>query len=148
MPDIDLMHQINPASVSLMSGPSLSSMNSTGESRSMQFRNLYEVVDLQYYEKEVRFIKIRPGEDRREVVLDTTNYPFSAHGRLLMIFDGKAVYGSGTLINSRFVLTAAHNLYPKYFKKEPESILFIPALNGNKCPYGIIGVRRYFYPQE
>ncbi len=58
-------------------------------------------------------------------------------------FQWKGSYGSGTPINSRFVLTAAHNLYPKYFEKEPDSILFIP-----ECPYGIIGVRRYFYPRN
>lgn len=66
------------------------------------------------------------------ILKDTTIPPFSAHGRLMMIiFDDKAAYSSGTLIYSKYVLTAAHNLYSHKFKREPASILFIPALNGD-----------------
>jgi V8-like Glu-specific endopeptidase len=57
------------------------------------------------------------------------------------MYDEKTLYGSGSLIKSRCVLTAAHNLYPKSFKREPDQFyLFIPALHGRYCPYGNIKI--------
>jgi glutamyl endopeptidase len=110
-----------------------------------QFMPLYEELDRSYYYEEAL---LTDGQDGRSAVPDTTIYPYSAHGRLVMMFNGYTLYGSGTLISLRYVLTAAHNLYSHRFRKEADSIYFIPALNGSDCPYGIIGVRRRFYPKE
>lgn len=118
------------------------------KSKPVEFRPLYEELDPEYYLEEAVLMKIIPERDGREKVRDTTIYPFSAHGRLVMMFNGFILYGSGTLISSRYVLTAAHNLYSHRFGREPDSIEFIPALNGTKCPYGIIGVKRFFYSEE
>jgi V8-like Glu-specific endopeptidase len=115
-------------------------------SKSVQFRPLYEELDLSYYCKEA--VLMKSGQDRRRPVPDTTIYPFSAHGRLVLAFNWYTLYASGTLIISRYVLTAAHNIYSCRFGKEADSIDFIHALNGSNRPYGIIRVRRRFYPKE
>lgn len=126
----------------------VSSNPATRSSRKQsKFRQLHEV-DQDNYDLEAALMEIIRVRDIREVVRDTTVYPFSAHGRLVMMYNGKTVYGSGTLISSRFMLTAAHNIYSRYYEREPDSILFIPGLNGSECPYGIIAIRRYFYLEE
>ena len=40
--------------------------------------------------------------------------------------------GSGTLIGSRHILTAAHNLWDRKTKLQPESITFSPGYSGGK----------------
>lgn len=49
---------------------------------------------------------------------------------------------------SRYVLTGGFCIYSHEFNRETDSILFIPTLKGGVCPYGMIVVRRYFYPEE
>jgi V8-like Glu-specific endopeptidase len=115
------------------------------KNKTQKLRQLYLEVDPRLYEDEDAITTI---EDHRVKILDTKIYPFSTHGRLIMIFNEKALYGSGTLIGPRLVLTAAHNLYPRCFQREPDSIIFIPGLNGNECPFGIIRIRRYYFPDE
>ncbi len=135
-----------PAPRDVMGGLDSSNIDRSIKAKPAQFRPLYEELDHNcYFEGAVR---MKNGEDGRSAVEDTTIYPYSAHGRLVMMFNGKTSYGSGTLISSRYALTAAHNVYSRRFRKEADSIYFIPALNGRDCPYGIIGVRRHFYPNE
>jgi len=55
-------------------------------------------------------------------------------------------WGSGTLIGPNIFLTAAHNLYD-YDKKvyaELKTMQFLPALNGQILPFGVVEVEKYF----
>lgn len=63
-------------------------------------------------------MRIRPGEDRREDVIDTTKHPFLTNSESMAI----------TLINSRLLLKESQNLYPRYSKKEPDSMVFTPTI--------------------
>jgi len=103
--------QSKPVPRDLMFGLNHNFDDKRAKNKAQEFRQLYEELDPEYYEEEAPQIKIHPELDGRCKVDDTTIYPFSAHGRLIMFFNGYVLYGSGTLINSRYVLTAAHNLY-------------------------------------
>ena len=62
--------------------------------------------------------------------------------------NGKFYTGTGTLIDDRHVLTAAHNVYGKSLGGDAVSVEFFPGRNGTEFPYGIVGVSRFFYPAE
>jgi V8-like Glu-specific endopeptidase len=108
-----------------MTGLDSYNMEKSTKTKATQF-SLYDKLDPDNYLEEAVLKKIVPGKDGRKVVRDTTIHPFSAQGRLVMIFNRRETYGSGTLICSRYMLTVAHNLYSKHYKREPDSILFLP----------------------
>ena len=101
-------------------------------------------------------------EDGRKRVENTTLWPYCAHGIVKIIdreTDKCVSSGTGTVIGPNFVLTAAHNLFiyekdvNNVYKKTEISTLtlklvFIPAANGSKTPYGTYEVVDYRYPQE
>lgn len=95
-------------------------------------------------------MSINPDLDGREKVQNSEKWPYSVHGRLYFEHNGKEFLGSGTVIGSRFVLTAAHNVYRRRFKQEvnKNSMKFLPSMSGSHCPYGEFRVIEYFYPAE
>jgi V8-like Glu-specific endopeptidase len=88
-----------------------------------------------------------PGEDGRKSVSRTDEWPFSAFGVVTMEFDGRECSGTGTLIGSNIVLTAAHNLYSHKSRSFAKNVRFIPAMNGNSAPFGVSKVTKYFTPK-
>jgi V8-like Glu-specific endopeptidase/Ran GTPase-activating protein (RanGAP) involved in mRNA processing and transport len=112
--------------------------------------------------KEHVFKKIIPGKDGRIQVKQTDVWPNSAHGLVSSIFyyeDNKGVrkellyLGTGTLIASNLVLTAAHNLYEKETRYGKvvgavKKVKFYPAINRNQTVFGEQTVREFYYPPE
>jgi|GEM_PF-1981507 len=87
------------------------------------------------------------GKDGRVQVLKTDEWPSSVHGLLELDFGSATCTGSGTLIASNLVLTAAHNLYDHdYGWGEVKTVYFCPALNGDKAVFGKHKVSRFYYP--
>jgi V8-like Glu-specific endopeptidase len=56
--------------------------------------------------------------------------------------------GSATLIDSKHLLTAAHNVYGKTIGGDAVEVTFMPGRNGNELPYGIAPVARWFFPPQ
>ncbi|OJW49683.1 MAG: hypothetical protein BGO67_04060 [Alphaproteobacteria bacterium 41-28] len=75
------------------------------------------------------------NQDRRELVDDPHEYPWCAHGHMVMDYGGSYYIGSGTLIGEKYVITAAHNLYDRKSCSIPLSIKFYPGMKGRKTPY-------------
>lgn len=88
--------------------------------------------------------------DLRYKVQNAVNWPFSVHGRVVSYCDNHRMLGSGTIIGTRFVITAAHNIYSRELGKEvaKKSMRFIPAMSGTVCPYGVFKVKKWYYPEE
>jgi len=76
------------------------------------------------------------GDDTREPIADTIQYPFRAIGRISM---GDASC-TGTLIGPRHVLTAGHCVYDIETDQWYEGLEFAPGQNGPNPPFGTIGV--------
>lgn len=77
------------------------------------------------------------GKDDRQKIADTTKYPWRTICKLYMTFpNGSQYIGSGTLIASKYVLTAGHCVYSKADGGWAKSIQVIPGLNGTYKPYG------------
>ena len=88
------------------------------------------------------------GQDGRTQVLNTDDWPSSAHGLVVTKYEGSSFWGSGTLIASNVVLTAAQNLYCRKSKAFTDSVEFLPALNGHLLPFGKAKVEDFFVPAE
>ncbi|MCG2616167.1 trypsin-like serine protease [Terrimonas sp. NA20] len=88
-----------------------------------------------------------PGSKMTRIV-DTTNFifPFIC---LLQIKFGSGIKGhaTGTLINGKYVLTAAHNVHNKQYGKAIE-VTVIPGQNGDLKPFGEFQMERFFVPDE
>jgi len=89
------------------------------------------------------------GIDSREAVHNPTclKFPWSAHGHMEIFFKSlkkgeydKVYYGSGTMIGSKFVITAGHNLFVRddtsddrkhrnKFSPTPYKIIFYPGID-------------------
>ncbi len=78
------------------------------------------------------------------------DWPFSVHGRVVGHLHDKTFVGSGTIIGTRYVLTAAHMVYYESYNQEidVDSIRFIPAMSGSLCTYGEYSVVKVLYPEE
>lgn len=100
--------------------------------------------------KESVLKQLIPALDARRRIDRPHLWPFSVHGRVYGTIDGVPHLGSGTLIGSHYVLTAANNIYDRRRGKEvdQDSMRFIPSMNGKSCPYGEFRVIKWFYPQE
>lgn len=80
------------------------------------------------------------GTDERQLVTNTTQFPWSSVGLVQSIWrksDSLAVVstGSGALIGERVVLTAGHTVYD-HDEGWADEILFVPGKNGLTEPYG------------
>ena len=79
--------------------------------------------------------------DERRRVSPTDVWPYSVHGVVAVRFSGGGGLhqGTGTLIGPNIVLTAAHNFYSDRERLDKaqfaESVQFIPAMNGQLCPF-------------
>ena len=93
--------------------------------------------------------KIVNRQDGRQLILDTTQFPHSAHGLVLMQFPGgqDPYFGTATMIASRIAITAGHNLVDEDGKL-PDNIQFLPARNGKILPFGETKVVAYYVSQE
>jgi glutamyl endopeptidase len=88
--------------------------------------------------------------DRRVKIDNPDTWPYSVHGRLYGSSGGRIYLGSGTIIGTRYVLTAAHCVYSHAENQEFDisTIKFIPAMNGTSCPYGQYSAIQIIYPEE
>ena len=75
------------------------------------------------------------GRDTRYPVTDTRAYPCSTQCKLYISFPLGASEGSGTLVGSKYVLTAGHNLYDKRFGGWADKVVVYAALNGTESPF-------------
>ena len=58
------------------------------------------------------------------------------------------IVASGVLISKAVVLTAAHCIYSRKYKKEGSSFKFFPAMDGITIPYGEAEIDEVRYPKE
>jgi len=76
---------------------------------------------------------LHPEHDRRIRVSDANEMPFCANGIVIAHFPDHTIQeGSGTLVSSRAVITAAHVLYNKKQRQNPVFAEFIHKPNGSK----------------
>jgi V8-like Glu-specific endopeptidase len=61
-----------------------------------------------------------------KILSNSTVYPYSTVGLIKSNIDGQEVYGTGTIIGKKYVLTCAHNCYSIKNKKATETLLFYP----------------------
>jgi len=99
-----------------------------------------------YFERALK--RVKPGEDGRERIKDTTKWPYSICTQISMVFDDKQYGGSGTLIGPHHILTAAHNVYDTEKKIWATSIEIYPALNEEAAPFGSAEVTRIYTFKE
>ena len=87
--------------------------------------------------------------DSRQQIKQTLVYPYSAIGRLTIKFpNGKWYSGSGTLIDNRHVVTAAHNLWGDDLGGNAVEIYFSPAQNGGTEPFGRLSASHMWITEE
>lgn len=80
---------------------------------------------------------IHPGQDRRNVVTTTSQYPWRALCALCVETTGhKKRIGTGWFVNERTLLTAAHVLAPLPPDEPALLVRVIPGLNGTNKPFG------------
>jgi V8-like Glu-specific endopeptidase len=90
-------------------------------------------------DKSSRLLKVY-DEDQRELIEDTTTFPYSAIGFLQSVWfedDSSVVVASGTgvLIGNSVVLTAGHCIYDQDHGWA-DQILFMPGRDGDVLPFG------------
>jgi V8-like Glu-specific endopeptidase len=89
------------------------------------------------------------GTDDRVKINNTATYPWSTQCKLYMTFpSGRMYQGSGTLIGSRYVLTAGHNVYDHAERAFVSKILVVPGMNGNAMPFGAVWAQRYVFSRR
>lgn len=108
--------------------------------------------------------RLLTDKDRRAPVEDdvVTTWPWRVHGHLELAFvypNGslKTYIGSGTLVGSKHVLTAGHNLFDNGFDKngvkrpglvaDVQSVRFYPGQAGKNIPWQAKGVQFVLHPQ-
>lgn len=89
-----------------------------------------------------------PPDGRRRIA-DTSKAPWNAIGQIEATFpNGKLGYGTGTLLNSNCVITAAHVLYNSKMGGYATRVRFAPARNGAYDPHGIFDGDGYLIPDD
>lgn len=77
------------------------------------------------------------GSDQRSKITTTASYPWSTQCKLYIRFsDGSNWIGSGTLIQSRYVLTAGHCIHDKNRGGWATRVEVVPGMNGSYRPFG------------
>ncbi len=77
------------------------------------------------------------GSEDRIQIASAREWPYSAHGLIITTFPNhRSFIGSGTVINSRHVLTAAHNLYSAERGGWARDVVFVPGKCGDSEPFG------------
>lgn len=83
--------------------------------------------------------------DSRVAVSDTTTYPYSAVGRVMMPLGGGQMGACGaSIIGPRRIVTAAHCLQATL--KHPERVWFIPGSQNYQQPFGFYKIEKIFAP--
>ena len=87
--------------------------------------------------------------DQRVPVSNTQLYPFQAICKIFTSFEnGDRIGGTGVIIGSQTILTAAHNIYDPTTKKFGINFTIIPGLNGSSQPYGSFQTNIYDFPER
>jgi V8-like Glu-specific endopeptidase len=96
------------------------------------------------------FNELAPSPSEHIQIENPSAWPYSVHGRLLTSCERHTYIGSGILIGPELVLTAAQNVYKRYFNREVDknSMKFLPGMNGSYCPFGLIEVAEIYYPKR
>ena len=106
----------------------------------------------QKIDKEEEKKEIASTKDTIQRYKNTCSFPQSVHGVIIVkqTEDGTPMWGSGVLIGTNIVLTAAYNIYDdeKPIKKRYPCIKFIPGANGDEAPFGEIEVDQVFAPED
>ncbi len=88
----------------------------------------------------VTFLSLVEAPDRadnRVRITNTTSWPNSVHGHVIITFPDKNQYiGSGTMVNKHHVLTAGHVVFSKGNGGWATSIQFNAAQNDSTLPFG------------
>ena len=89
-------------------------------------------------------------EELRERILNTASFPNSVHGLVRIKNENESnTTGTGILIGTNLVLTAAHNIYDsRGTKKKFDQIEFIPGINDQIMPFGKFQVIETYVPDE
>ncbi len=87
------------------------------------------------------------GTDNRTPVADTTQYPYSAIGKVVATFGSSVSSATGVVIAKNTVLTAAHVIFSQTVGW-PDSIVFIPGKDGSDEPFGRISVSHWDVPAD
>ena len=64
--------------------------------------------------------------------MDTYEYPYCCIGLIQGEVEGRKYIGTGCLIHRRIVLTCAHNIYDRSYKKEGTNLTFAPGADGKR----------------
>jgi V8-like Glu-specific endopeptidase len=82
-------------------------------------------------------LKPQAGVDNRVRITNTTAWPYSVHGHVIITYPDKKQYiGSGTMVNKHHVLTAGHVVYSKANGGWATSVQFNAAQNDGTVPFG------------
>lgn len=87
------------------------------------------------------------GADDRLRVFDTTQAPWRAVGQIKAWWGAQGFSGTGVLVGSNQVLTAAHCVYRSDLGGWADRVTFTPACNGGSHPFGVFGVVRLALPR-
>lgn len=77
-------------------------------------------------------LKKRGLKNIKKSVSDSSTYPYSCIGLLIVYFDDVLKCGTGSLIGKNLILTAASNIFDKETQKIATSLKFVLHLNGQK----------------
>ena len=120
--------------------------------KAIPVRKPKKIESSQKTDKEEEVKETIPTADTRQRYINTSSFPQSVHGAIITkkTEDGPPMWGSGVLIGTNIVLTAAHNVYDdeKPTRKRYPYVKFIPGVNGDEAPFGEIDVDQVFAPED
>lgn len=91
--------------------------------------------------------KLKPLRLYSESWVDnTTDYPHSTSVKVFSEFDGSWYACSGSLIDSKHVLTAGHCIYDPEVTSPADRVIAVPAYNNGDTPFGFSGSENLFVP--
>ncbi len=84
------------------------------------------------------------GDDERQTVADTTQFPYSAICKLLITYEKNGMWykevGTGFMVSENQVLTAGHCLYNRRLQTIARTIEVTPGANQGNAPFGTFTV--------
>ena len=90
--------------------------------------------------------KIISAKDERKLVKNTNEFPYSPTG--IIKIENFGFKGTGVIIDSNVVLTAAHNLFIKHNQIKVDEIIFIPSFDGQNAYFGEFNVLECYIPEK